>query len=890
MAPTNNKKVDEEPKRERKISNSLLHSPLTSHQLGHDGICQDPRLLNLEKQLNIELKVKQGAENIMQTINGKSHRDKKLMAEAQQMFLDAKAKIEFLKMRILKVKNEINNKHHGSMHDLANGDVSTCELETPLEDRIEDIRHRLKIELAVVDGAKNVISVAYLEDVNKMYGGRPDQQQQWTVHAEFTIKHDGMEDPSTLPKTHTERDENGVRMVYSWTSQPPATSTTNTNDSHSFRTDRSTTSSGSDVKDPQLPYGFQRGNLVFTSTPPKRHPFPNTDPPSKGLDSSGYGSELLSPNSGGLPYRPIQPYNRRCRSTCSIVLSADFDQKAEDNPDNPQCGRTHSLRCQTPTAKSDKKDYYGCGDPWCYHACGEDYCRFPPLQEMDEYDSTSSKRPSRASTFTVRQSDRSKSSPSKVSVKRTVKGPAKLGKLHDTKSSSPDSKASDKKPRTVHIDVYCTGTELESSSSSCSDSENKTTSSPQTVFESEKFRLTHKRAFDKDVPYHIRKSQSNDSTSNVHNLRKKFEKDESDDDEESTPYPSQMSSFSAIKDTGSSFSTNVPPSWSTMSMTSYALPDDDSVANTSWKDTYSDLGSLLESRSSIAQTDSLDFVPRKLWQRTSIEESPENGSLAETPSKASLQPSDSFEYANSEDRLRIMKMERMWGQDKPMRAPLPQKKYLVQQKKLKEYLDKRMSDKSLPKWESKDTDSEGTDSEEKGWTILKEQDKDNPKAIAEIVKKCAERKSIENPVVIRAKLPDRHINASDSHLASKSPSILAIRQRLTANPTLGSPFTIFPGIFTEQRAVAKRFGNIVNVFKKPGHHIGPAKNPDCTCDHCRRYFEVYGMRLRARSLGGDSSGVIDWKEVNRSSVPPDVMSPVQNDPVDDKMDLGYTDF
>lgn len=43
------------------------------------------------------------------------------------------------------------------MHDLANGDVSTCELETPLEDRIEDIRHRLKIELAVVDGAKNVI-------------------------------------------------------------------------------------------------------------------------------------------------------------------------------------------------------------------------------------------------------------------------------------------------------------------------------------------------------------------------------------------------------------------------------------------------------------------------------------------------------------------------------------------------------------------------------------------------------------------------------------------------------------------------------------------------------------------------------------------------------------
>lgn len=469
-----------------------------------------------------------------------------------------------------------------------------------------------------------------------------------------------------------------------------------------------------------------------------------------------------------------------------------------------------------------------------------------------------------------------------------------FGKLADMRSTTPDSKASDKKPRTVHIDVYCTGTELESSSSSCSDSENKTTSSPQTVFESDKFRLTHKRALGKDVPYHLRKSKSNDSTGNVQNLRKKFEKDESDDDGGSTAYPSQLSSFSAIKDIGSSFSTSVPPSWSTMSMTSYALPDDDSVANTSWKDTYSDLGSLLESRSSIAQTDSLDFVPRKLWQRASIEESPENGSLAETPSKASLQPSDSFEYANSEDRVRIKKMERMWGEDKPIKTtPQVQKKYLVQQKKLKEYLDKRMSDKSLPKWESKETDSEGTDSEEKGWTIVKEDksklEEQDPEIIAAVVKKCAERKYIENKIATKTKLADRQINASDSNLASKSPSILAIRQRLSTNPNLGSPFTIFPGIFTEQRAVAKRFGNIVNVFKKPGHHIGPAKNPDCTCDHCRRYFEVYGVRLRARSLG-DSSGIIDWKEVNRSSVPPDVVSPIENDPIDNKMDLGYTDF
>ncbi|XP_065162435.1 serine/threonine-protein kinase N isoform X2 [Atheta coriaria] len=132
---------------------SMISSPLSSHQKGQDGAFQDPRLQSLEKQLNIELKVKQGTENMIQSIT----RDKKLLAEAQQMLLDSKAKINFLQMRILKVKHNINNKHHsGSIHDLSsNGDAR--ELETSLEERIDDIRHRLRIEAAVVEGAKNVI-------------------------------------------------------------------------------------------------------------------------------------------------------------------------------------------------------------------------------------------------------------------------------------------------------------------------------------------------------------------------------------------------------------------------------------------------------------------------------------------------------------------------------------------------------------------------------------------------------------------------------------------------------------------------------------------------------------------------------------------------------------
>lgn len=115
----------------------------------------DQRLQSLEKQLQIELKVKQGAENMIHMYSSGSNKDRKLLAEAQQMLADSKAKIEYIKMRIFKVKQnlEASDEVHG------NGDSSNKEfhLMTPLEIRIEHLRHHLKIESAVVDGSKNAI-------------------------------------------------------------------------------------------------------------------------------------------------------------------------------------------------------------------------------------------------------------------------------------------------------------------------------------------------------------------------------------------------------------------------------------------------------------------------------------------------------------------------------------------------------------------------------------------------------------------------------------------------------------------------------------------------------------------------------------------------------------
>lgn len=75
------------------------------------------------------------------------------------------------------MKQNINTKQHGhgSMHDLsANGEIPR-ELEPPLEERIEDLRHRLRIEAAVVEGAKNVIKL--LERGNKDKGDKKALQE-----------------------------------------------------------------------------------------------------------------------------------------------------------------------------------------------------------------------------------------------------------------------------------------------------------------------------------------------------------------------------------------------------------------------------------------------------------------------------------------------------------------------------------------------------------------------------------------------------------------------------------------------------------------------------------------------------------------------------------------
>ncbi len=92
---------------------SNYHSTIGTTEADHARLTpHEQRIKALNRQLEIEMKIKVGAENMLQSFSQGPKKDKKLCDEAQAMLKDAKLKIEYIRMQL----NKLNNQEQVSMY------------------------------------------------------------------------------------------------------------------------------------------------------------------------------------------------------------------------------------------------------------------------------------------------------------------------------------------------------------------------------------------------------------------------------------------------------------------------------------------------------------------------------------------------------------------------------------------------------------------------------------------------------------------------------------------------------------------------------------------------------------------------------------------------------
>ncbi|XP_068677288.1 uncharacterized protein [Montipora foliosa] len=125
------------------------------------------RIEYLKKQIDVEMKIKQGAENMLaiHSASGSRKKDIKLTAAVKQRLEDSRRKIDILRDALLREQQQgipVGKEDDVLMRDSSGKENDAHELGlSPLELRVEDMRHQIEIESKIMKGAENIIDALY---------------------------------------------------------------------------------------------------------------------------------------------------------------------------------------------------------------------------------------------------------------------------------------------------------------------------------------------------------------------------------------------------------------------------------------------------------------------------------------------------------------------------------------------------------------------------------------------------------------------------------------------------------------------------------------------------------------------------------------------------------
>lgn len=428
---------------------------------------------------------------------------------------------------------------------------------------------------------------------------------------------------------------------------------------------------------------------------------------------------------------------------------------------------------------------------------------------------------------------------------------ASPGSVQSPPSSTIDKSLPKKPPRTVHIDVYCTGSDAEESSSGSSQRDDSSTSSddssqsqslspkqhifndnesnstPQTVFDSDEMKLHHTRVANKfELPRRVAAQTPRQPTTvpAPGNLREYLlaQSDSKDEVSESKqilfdkhigdqqPVQSKQGRFANARQRFNHFRRE---------------QSDDCISSNYPNSSHSTIRDFTCSSvsSNLAASNSVITEDTEAWQEPEIEFT----TLEQPPTVVNVARADSFEYENKTDQFRKRQMENRWRSQ-------PQERDDVV----------KTSAPTAPNYDESDPIYEFDQ-------LVKSMEA--PKYVRKAMTPSRETAAHYEQLVNRGVSMDMHkwpYNASDLHQKDRrtvfGPPQSVVRQSSMLQDQIA-------GYTREHLMRAQKFGTVIEAIRKPGHHVGPAKNPDCQCEHCRRWFaERENYRSRASSLGNVS--------------------------------------